>query len=182
VCSSDLVKALVNTGNEYGVPMNVAQAVELANEQQKHYLVDIIANKYNNHIQGKKFAVWGLAFKPQTDDMREAPSITIINELIRGGAQIIAYDPEAIGQAKNIFKNVSVNQLHYVSDKMNAIEEADALLLLTEWREFCQTDLAMVKQKMNEAVIFDGRNQYNPQKMRELGFEYYCIGRSTYVC
>ena len=181
-CFPKDVKALISTGNEYGVPMNVIQAVEIANDQQKHYLVDMIMNKYNNNIQGKKFAIWGLAFKPLTDDMREAPAIVVINALLQCGAQIIAYDPEAIGQAQNIFKDVPIEQLKYVSDKMDAIEQADALLLLTEWREFCQTDLNIVKQKMSKTVIFDGRNQYNPQKMWELGFEYYCVGRGKHVC
>lgn len=180
-CFPKDVQALIRIGHEYGTTMNVITAVEIVNHQQKHYMVEMIIKKYGKDLKDRTFGVWGLAFKPQTDDMREAPAIIIINELIRYGAQIVAYDPEAIEQAKNTFKDVPLQRLRYVSDKMDVVADIDALLLLTEWREFRQTDFTIVKDKMKEAVIFDGRNQYNPQKMQEIGFEYYCIGRGKNV-
>ena len=179
-CFPKDVKALIRTGEDFDIPMDVIQAVEKVNECQKLYLVDMIVQKYGNNLNGKVFGVWGLAFKPQTDDMREAPSVAIINQLIQHGAQVVAYDPEAIEQAKVIFKHISTDKLQFVSDKQDVLLNANALLLLTEWREFRQTDLQAVKREMAEPVIFDGRNQYDPVKMKELGFEYYCIGRNKH--
>ena len=179
-CFPKDVKALIQTGNDFDIPMDIIQAVEKVNERQKLYLVDLLLKKFGSDLSGKVFGVWGLAFKPQTDDMREAPSITVIDKLIQCGARIIAYDPEAIEQAKLIFKHISIEKLQFVADKMDAVKNTNALLLLTEWREFRQTDLHTVKREMAEAVIFDGRNQYDPVKMQKLGFEYYCIGRNKH--
>jgi len=180
-CFPKDVKALIRTGNEYGLPMEVITAVDSANEIQKSYIVNMILKKYNQNIQGKKFGIWGLAFKPQTDDMREAPAIVVINELIRHGAAVMVYDPEAMEQAKAIFVDYGEEKIVYAENMMQVAKDVDALILLTEWREFRQLDFKTIKSDMNEAVFFDGRNQYDPNKMKELGFEYYCVGRGNNV-
>ncbi|TWH47605.1 UDP-glucose/GDP-mannose dehydrogenase family protein [Sporomusa sp. KB1] len=179
-CFPKDVKELVSTGCKNGIAMDVVSAVEAVNERQKYYLVDMVKKRFGEALNGRRFALWGLAFKPQTDDMREAPSITIIKSLIDMGATIQAYDPEAIEQAKTVLGDYAAS-ITYSKDMLEAVQNADALLVVTEWRQFRQPDFVEIKSKMNQPVIFDGRNQYRTEQMARLGFEYYCIGRSCYV-
>jgi len=178
-CFPKDVKELVHTGQKNGLEMNIANAVHKVNERQKYVLVEMIQKRFGENLLGKKFGIWGLAFKAQTDDMREAPSLVILRSLIQMGARIIAYDPEAMEQAKICFKEYD-QQIKYVDNMMEAIHEVDALVLITEWQQFRQPDFAEMMQHMKQSLIFDGRNQYDPVHMKNLGFEYYCIGRNGY--
>lgn len=173
-CFPKDVKELIQMGNRHGIQMKVIKAVEEVNKRQAVYFLNKIIKYYNGEIAGKKFAVWGLAFKPQTDDMREAPSISIIRELFRMGAKINVYDPKSMKTAKKIFADLSIS---YVNNMMDVLEDADALLLITEWRQFRQPDFERIKELMRTPLIFDGRNQFDPEIMRQLGIEYFCIGR-----
>lgn len=157
--------------------MKIAQAVEQVNEAQKHILVEQIIKKYGENLTGKTFALWGLAFKPQTDDMREAPSIVIINELTKRGAKIRAYDPEAHQTARHYLSHIPHTALSYEKDMWTPLSSADALILVTEWKQFRQPDFDKIKQSLKTPIIFDGRNQYSITLMKELGIEYHCIGR-----
>lgn len=179
-CFPKDVKELVSTGCKNGVAMDVVSAVEAVNERQKYYLVDMVKKRFGENLEGRRFAIWGLAFKPQTDDMREAPSITIIKSLVDMGATIQAYDPAAIEQAKKVLGDCAAG-ITYIKDMLEAVDNADALLVVTEWRQFRQPDFAEMKNRMKQPVIFDGRNQYKLEQMSMLGFEYYCIGRNCYV-
>ena len=176
-CFPKDVKELVHTGKKNGVAMAVIEAVDRANERQKKYLVELIRRRFGQDLRGMTFAIWGLAFKPQTDDIRESPALIIIKELIRMGAEIQAYDPEAIRQAKKTLAEYA-EQIRYADTMMGALVNADAMVLVTEWRQFRQPDFSEMQTLMKQPVIFDGRNQYDPQQMAELGFEYYCIGRN----
>jgi UDPglucose 6-dehydrogenase len=181
-CFPKDIRALIRTGEKYNSPLNIVDAVEKSNERQKYYLLEMILKKFGQDLSGKKFGVWGLAFKPQTDDMREAPSIVVIKELIKHGAKVTAYDPEATTQAKIIFNPHQFgDKLTYTDTTQKAALEADAIILLTEWRQFRQVDLSEIKKIMTKPILFDGRNQYDPLKMRQMGFEYYCIGRNYNV-
>lgn len=172
-CFPKDVKALIKTGAEFGVDMNITSAVDKTNQNQRKLFVKKITDKLGEDLTGKIFAVWGLAFKPKTDDMREAPSITIINELLKRGAKIKAYDPKAAKTAKDIFKD----RIIYSKSSYEALDGADALLILTEWREFRRPDMEKVKELLKTPVIFDGRNQYNKERLTKTGFEYICVGR-----
>lgn len=174
-CFPKDVKALIRMAKASEVEPKILTAIEEVNERQKSILVDKIKAHYGNDLSGKTFAVWGLAFKPQTDDMREAPSIVIINKLIEAGAKIKAYDPVAMKQAKKVFENI--DGIEYCSGNYEALENADAMLLVTEWFQFRYPDFNKMKTLLKEPVLFDGRNQYNPSEMKELGFTYYSIGR-----
>jgi UDPglucose 6-dehydrogenase len=174
-CFPKDVRELIHVGQAGGLPMDIVAAVDRVNERQKQAFAEKIINFYQGSIAGKKFAVWGLAFKPLTDDMRDAPSIQILRALSEQGAALVAYDPQAVEQAGQIF-GPSIN-ISYVEDMMEALTGVDALLLLTEWRQFRQPDFAGMKQRMRQPVIFDGRNQYNPKQMKTMGFVYRCIGR-----
>jgi len=176
-CFPKDVRELIHTGQANGLPMDITAAVDRVNERQKQAFADKIINHYQGAVAGKKFAVWGLAFKPLTDDMRDAPAIPIINALSQHGAAIVAFDPQATDQARRSFAP-TVN-ISYAADMLDALNGADALLLLTEWRQFRQPDFAEIKQRLAQPVIFDGRNQYNPSELQQLGFSYYCIGRSV---
>ncbi len=172
-CFPKDVKALVRTGSDYNCDMSIIKSADEANQEQRHLFVKKITKKFGEDLKNMTFAVWGLAFKPKTDDMREAPAITIINELLKRGAKVKAYDPKAIETAKRIFEN----KIEYAKTSYETLEGADALLLLTEWNEFRRPDFDRVKNLMKTPVIFDGRNQYNCDRMKEQGFEYYCIGK-----
>jgi UDPglucose 6-dehydrogenase len=174
-CFPKDVKALIRMAKASQVEPKILTAIEDVNERQKSILVDKIKAHYGNDLSGKTFAVWGLAFKPQTDDMREAPSIVIINKLIEAGAKIKAYDPVAMKQAKKVFENIEA--IEYCKGNYEALENADAILLVTEWFQFRYPDFNKMKALLKEPVLFDGRNQYNPTEMNELGFTYYSIGR-----
>ncbi len=174
-CFPKDVKALIQAGKERDLPLKILQAVEDVNEEQKDVLADKVLNHYGDDLSGKTFAVWGLSFKPQTDDMREAPSIVIINKLVEHGAKIQAFDPVATEEAKKVF--CGQKQISFFDNNYQALEGAEALLLVTEWHQFRYPDFNKIKQLLNKPVIFDGRNQYDPQKMKETGFVHYSIGR-----
>lgn len=173
-CFPKDVKALIKTGEIYGCEMNIIKSADRANQFQRELFINKILSRFGQDLSGKIFAVWGLAFKPKTDDMREAPAITIINELLKRGAKINAYDPKAKETAKKIFGH----KIHYIKKSYDALEGADALILLTEWNEFRRPDFEKIKSLLKTPVIFDGRNIYNVTRLRSLGFEYFCIGRN----
>ncbi|MDD3437923.1 MAG: UDP-glucose/GDP-mannose dehydrogenase family protein [Clostridiaceae bacterium] len=179
-CFPKDIKELISLGSRNGLEMKIAKAVEEVNESQKHYLVNMVTKRFGCDLKGMSFGIWGLAFKPQTDDMREAPSLVIMKELTGMGANIIAYDPEAIEQSKCIMSEDEYN-IKYVYDMMEAIDKVDALILVTEWRQFRQPDFREMKSRMKQSIVFDGRNQYDTIAMQENGWEYYCIGRNTNV-
>jgi UDPglucose 6-dehydrogenase len=153
--------------------MTILTEVNKVNNAQKTVLVGKILDHYKGNIKGKHFAAWGLAFKPNTDDMREAPSVIIINELLKNGATVSAYDPAAIDTSKVYLKDT----ITYASGEYETLDKADALLVFTEWNEFRNPDFEVLKEKLSEPVIFDGRNIFTPEKMKDLGFTYYSIGR-----
>lgn len=174
-CFPKDVKALITTSKEYGYEPKVLEAVEVVNNNQKKVIPQKVIKKYGEDLTGKTFAVWGLAFKPDTDDMREAAAITIINELTSRGAKIKAYDPKAMDEAKKCYLKDNAD-VTYVDSKYEAAKDADALLLITEWKEFRQPDFEELAQLLKAPVIFDGRNQYDKKRLKKMGFEYYQIG------
>lgn len=174
-CFPKDVKALVRTGHESGHDLLLLNAVELANEAQKLRLVDKIVARFGEDLSGMRFALWGLAFKPNTDDMRDAPSRVILAELFRRGATAVAYDPVAMDEARRIFGDEP--RLSYVERPMAAVDGADALVIVTEWKEFRSPDFERIRAALKHPVIFDGRNMYDPAVMREAGVEYHGIGR-----
>ena len=171
-CFPKDVKALVKTGEERGYKLRILQSVEDVNEDQKHVLVAKIAKHYGGNLKGKHFAMWGLSFKPETNDMREAPSLVICEQLLAAGATVTAYDPVAMEESKHMIGD----KIGYSKDAYGALPNADALLLVTEWREFRVPDWDRVKKAMRGTVLFDGRNVYTGAEMRKLGFTYYGIG------
>jgi UDPglucose 6-dehydrogenase len=178
-CFPKDVKALIQTSKSMGMASLILESVERVNEEQKLRLFDKLKEFFkeqNESLQGKIFAVWGLAFKPNTDDMREAPALEIISALIQEGAAIQCFDPVAEENAKKILGEENIK---YCPDHYQALEGADALLLLTEWHIFRKPDLDKVKSLLKRPLIFDGRNQYLPEKMQERGFTYFAIGRSA---
>lgn len=172
-CFPKDVKALIKTGVDNGVDMNIIKSADETNKLQRKLFIDKIVSRFGENLSDKTFAVWGLAFKPKTDDMREAPAITIINELLNRGAKIQAYDPKAMESAKYHFQN----RIIYSKTSYEALKNADALLLLTEWNEFRRPDIDKIKKLLKTPVIFDGRNQYNVERITQRGFEYICIGK-----
>ncbi|MEZ5053612.1 MAG: UDP-glucose/GDP-mannose dehydrogenase family protein [Chitinophagales bacterium] len=181
-CFPKDVQALAKTADENGYDFKILKAVMQVNETQKHVLVEKIFNHYGNDLNGKKIALWGLAFKPNTDDIREAPSLYIIEDLLKAGAEIVAYDPEAMPNVQQHFSSLSEQQkskLHFVDSYYKAIEEADFLAILTEWTEFRTPDFSRVKASLKSPVIFDGRNLYDLDVMENEGFYYNSIGRKT---
>ncbi len=177
-CFPKDVKELVSVGQRNGLDMKIASAVEEVNERQKHHVSAQVFSHFGTDLSGRTFAVWGLSFKPQTDDMREAPSLEVIRDLVRHGAAVSAYDPEAFEQTKHYLSDIPAGRIRYANSMTEALENADALILMTEWKMFRQPDFNLIKSKLKSPVIFDGRNQYEPGKMREMGFTHYCIGRN----
>lgn len=175
-CFPKDVRALISMHSDAGTSARIIQAVEETNQSQKMVLVDKLVKLWGEDMSGKTIAIWGLAFKPQTDDMREAPATVIINALLGMGATIQAYDPIAIPTAKKVFANT--DNITFVESEYAALEGADAMLLVTEWHIFRLPDWQKMKSLMKQPLILDGRNQYEPQTMRELGFEYHSIGRA----
>lgn len=171
-CFPKDVKALINTGIQYSHPLRLLHAVDEINDDQRLVLVRKLKKYYKNDLKGKKITLWGLAFKPQTDDMRMAPSIYVAEALIEAGAQVFAYDPIAIHEAK---KHIS-QPINYVEDAYSALQDSDALILLTEWPEFRIPDWQEVKSRMRTPVVLDGRNIYSGHSLRENGFHYEGIG------
>ncbi|MDT3669611.1 MAG: UDP-glucose/GDP-mannose dehydrogenase family protein [Aromatoleum sp.] len=174
-CFPKDVKALVRTGRESGHELQILNAVESANEAQKLRLVDKIVARFGEDLSGKHFGLWGLAFKPNTDDMRDAPSRTIVAELFRRGASVAAYDPVAVTEARRIFGDDA--RLSFVERPMSVLEGADALVIVTEWKEFRSPDFERMRQMLKTPVVFDGRNMYEPAVMKRYGLEYHGIGR-----
>lgn len=174
-CFPKDVKALVASGREQGHAMRVLTAVEEANEAQKCRLVDKLVKRFGDDLAGRHFAIWGLAFKPNTDDMREASSRVIVAELTRRGATVAAYDPVAADEAKRVMGDNP--GLRFADDMMAALQGADALLIVTEWKMFRAPDFDAIKASLKQPVILDGRNMYDPAWLRELGFDYQAIGR-----
>lgn len=174
-CFPKDVKALIKTGKNNGYDLKVLNAVEEANDIQKHILTKKIKAHFGNDLSGKHFALWGLAFKPNTDDMREAASRELIHDLLEAGATVTAYDPVAIDEARRIFKDEA--RLNFADNPMGALKNADALAIVTEWKEFRSPDFFMVKQALKANIIFDGRNLYNPATLKSAGIKYQAIGR-----
>lgn len=172
-CFPKDVKALVKTASDYGYPMRILQAVEAVNESQKSILFRKLEHYFQGDLKGKRIAVWGLAFKPETDDMREAPSLVVIQKLIESGCQVTAYDPIAIPESRRRIGDA----VRYAKDIYDAVVDANALLLVTEWKEFRMPSWAAIKKLMANPLVVDGRNIYDPKEMEEYGFEYHCIGR-----
>ena len=176
-CFPKDVKALVKTAKDLGYMAEMLTQVLDTNEKQKFVLAQMVINKFGEDLKGKVFAVWGLAFKAGTDDMRESSALTIINELIKCGAKIQAYDPEAMAMAKREEYFGNNPNITYVEDKYSALKGADALLVITEWKDFRAPDFEEIKKLLHRPIIFDGRLIYEPKKMKEFGFEYESIGR-----
>lgn len=174
-CFPKDVKALIKSFDTLGIPSDLLKAIETTNMNQRQLFLEKIKSRFAS-IAGKTFAVWGLAFKPNTDDVREAPAITIISELLECGAKIQAYDPQAIKTAKQLL-NADEDKLQYYTSQYDAVAGADALLIITEWNSFKRPDFEKLKASLITPVIFDGRNLYEPSSMEGLGFEYYSIGR-----
>ena len=175
-CFPKDVKALIKTAADTaGIELKVLSAVESANDAQKHVLGNKIKAHFGADLRGKQFALWGLAFKPDTDDMRDAPSRTLIADLFAAGATVTAYDPVAMSESRRIFAGES--RLRYSDAAMGALECADALVIVTEWKEFRSADLNLIKQALKTAAIFDGRNLYDPKLVRLHGISYFPIGR-----
>jgi UDPglucose 6-dehydrogenase len=172
-CFPKDIKALVHTAQKCDLNLKILGAVEAVNESQKQLLVDKVKAHFGSDLKGRTFAIWGLAFKPRTDDMREAPAITIINGLLAAGAKVKAYDPQAMEVAHAIFGD----RLTLARDEFEAVQGADALLIVTEWNEFREPNFELLAKSLKNPVIFDGRNIYEPAKMAHLGFTYFSIGR-----
>jgi len=185
-CFPKDVQALVKTGTQNGMELEILQAVESVNARQKKKMTEMVVSHFGEDLTGKTFAIWGLSFKPKTDDMREAPSLVVLEGLLSRGATVVAHDPEAIEETTRIVMNsdevypqfvahrdrISFKELDY-----DALPGADALLILTEWSEFRRPDFARMKASLKTPLVFDGRNIYDPEKMDDRGFEYYSIGR-----
>ncbi|MEA1896374.1 MAG: UDP-glucose/GDP-mannose dehydrogenase family protein, partial [Bacteroidota bacterium] len=173
-CFPKDVQALIRTANENDYPLEVLKAVENVNNRQKSILFDKLYKYYQGKLKGKTIAIWGLSFKPRTDDMREAPSLVIIEKLLQEGAQVRAYDPVAMKEAEQRLGDT----IEYASDQYDALLDADALILVTEWSEFRLPNFKVIKKLLRKAVIFDGRNIYDSEEMEEHGFDYFAIGRN----
>ena len=176
-CFPKDVKALKKTATEHGYDPQLISAVEDVNDRQKLVVAKKITQRFGEDLSGKTFAVWGLAFKPQTDDMREAPAIYIIKYLVERGAQIQAYDPKAMEEAKTYYLK-DIHNITYHDSKYETLKGAEAMVLLTEWKEFRSPDFNELKKQLKRPIIFDGRNQYNDSLLEEMGIEYHQIGKS----
>lgn len=176
-CFPKDVKALVRTARENGYEMRILQSVEDVNEDQKYLLFNKVMKRFDGQLAGKKFALWGLSFKPNTDDMREAPSLVIIENLLKEGASVSAYDPVAMEEAQHILGD----KITYAKDEYDALREADALLIVTEWPEFRIPDFTEIKARLKNHLIFDGRNIFDRSEIDKLNIEYHCVGVKTEV-
>ncbi|TCP18005.1 UDP-glucose dehydrogenase family protein [Simplicispira metamorpha] len=175
-CFPKDVKALVHAAQEAGQALHILHAVQAVNERQKQVLIDKIVARFGPDLCDRRFALWGLAFKPGTDDMREAPSLVIIEHLLARGAEVAAYDPVALAQARRVLGERP--GLHLVSQATSALEGADALIIVTEWKEFHSPDFAHLAIALRQPIIFDGRNLFEPAAIKALGIEYHAIGRA----
>ena len=172
-CFPKDVKALIKTADSYGYSLEVLKSVEKVNDNQKKILFDKLSKYYNGDLAGKRIALLGLAFKPNTDDMREAPALVLIDLLLKAGCTILAYDPVAMEESCRRIGN----SITYCNDVYETMQNADALLLVTEWTEFRMLNINKVKALMNKPVIFDGRNIYDADEMKNQGIDYFCIGK-----
>jgi UDPglucose 6-dehydrogenase len=172
-CFPKDVKAIIKTANDLGYELNVIKAVEKANEYQKNVIFDKISKFFNNNLNNKLIGIWGLSFKPKTDDIRESSSLNLIEKLLKAGARVKAYDPAAMDEAK---KHLG-NRIEFASDPYEALVDADALALMTEWSEFHLPDFSLMTDLMKGKAIFDGRNIYDPEEIKRQGFQYFGIGR-----
>ncbi len=172
-CFPKDVQALQRTAQQQGVPLRILQAVEAVNGTQKRRLLEKVQARWGARLDGRRLAIWGLAFKPNTDDMREAPAIALIEGLVAAGAQVCAFDPVAMPNARSLLPI----EVDYAPDALSACQDADALLIVTEWQAFRSPDFEALQQRLRAPIIFDGRNLYDPMWMRAQGFEYYAIGR-----
>ena len=172
-CFPKDVKALINTAKQNNYPMRILQAVEEVNDEQKSLLFHKLEKHFNGDLKGKRIAIWGLAFKPETDDMREAPSLVLIEKLLAAGCEVYAYDPVAVEESKRRIGDA----IHYAKDIYDAVVDADALMLVTEWKEFRMPSWSAIKKLMATPLDLDGRNIYDIKEMEENGFIYHCIGR-----
>ncbi len=174
-CFPKDVEALIKTSKNFGYEPSILPAVEKVNQNQKLVIPAKVMKRFGGNLEGRTFCIWGLAFKPDTDDMREAASVSIIKELVKHGAKIRAYDPKAVEQARTCYLK-GIAAIEYCKTKYDALTGCDALILVTEWKEFRAPDFIEIKMRLNYAIIFDGRNQYDKHKLKDLGFEYYQIG------
>ena len=172
-CFPKDVKALIKTAEQNGYTMRVLTAVEEVNENQKSVLFEKLMKQFNGDLQGKTVALWGLAFKPETDDMREAPALVLIDKLLKAGCKVRAYDPAAVQECKRRIGDT----IYYACDMYDAVLDADVLMLVTEWKEFRPPSWAVIKKTMSRQIVLDGRNIYDKKEMEELGFIYHCIGK-----
>jgi UDPglucose 6-dehydrogenase len=172
-CFPKDVKALIKTADNLNWPLDILKAVEKVNNRQKEIIVEKVKKHFNNQLSGKTFGIWGLSFKPQTDDMREAPSLVIIEKLIAEGASVKVYDPVAMNEAKHKLSN----SVTYTKDQYEALIDVDAMILVTEWSEFRLPNFKVMSRLMKSKIIFDGRNIFDPAEMHELGYTYFSIGR-----
>jgi UDPglucose 6-dehydrogenase len=178
-CFPKDVKAIIKTAEENNYELKILKSVEEVNNKQKTVLLDKVLKYFNGNIKNKVFAMWGLSFKPSTDDMREAPSIEMINELIKHGAKIQAHDPAALNEAKRIFEDKIDKEIFLFEKRYDSLENTDGLIIMTEWNEFREPDFYLIKESLKSHVIFDGRNLYQPKRLRKIGLDYFCIGRSN---
>ncbi|REH45763.1 UDPglucose 6-dehydrogenase [Tenacibaculum gallaicum] len=176
-CFPKDVKALKKIAEENGYKAQLITSVEEVNNRQKFVIAEKIIKRFGEDLTGKTFGLWGLAFKPGTDDMREAPAIYVVKELVKRGAKVQAYDPKAIEEAQHFYLK-DVNSIEYFESKYEVLKDSDALILLTEWKEFRSPDFSEIKKQLKTPVVFDGRNQYNSYNLEERGFEYYQIGKN----
>jgi UDPglucose 6-dehydrogenase len=178
-CFPKDIKALIHTAKGIRTDAGILEAVEQRNARQKRRLFDKVVSRFGSDLKGRSFAIWGLSFKPDTDDVREASSLTTIELLVEAGAKVRAYDPIAVENVRKLISPawLEAGRLVFLDDPYVALDGADALLLVTEWREFRNPNFGLMKRKLKGHVIFDGRNQYDPADVEVLGFEYYGIGR-----
>jgi UDPglucose 6-dehydrogenase len=176
-CFPKDVQALVRTADEYGHSLDILKAVEAVNYRQKEVLIKKIKIHFGDNLKGLKFGMWGLAFKPKTDDMREAPSLVIIDKLLKEGASIIAFDPVAQEEAHRVLGDT----IAYAKDEYDALIDCDALIIVTEWPEFRNPNFRVIEKLLKNKTIFDGRNIFEPEEMKDLKFNYYSIGRKSIV-
>jgi UDPglucose 6-dehydrogenase len=174
-CFPKDVKALIHKANEYAYDLRVLKAVEAVNEDQKAVMFHKVLNYFNGDLKGRHIGLWGLSFKPQTDDMREAPALVLIRKFLEAGAKVKAYDPVAINEARRILGDT----IEYAEDQYDTLIDADCLLLVTEWPEFKFPNFNIIRKLLKQPVIFDGRNIYDLHEMKQKGFTYFCIGINT---
>jgi UDPglucose 6-dehydrogenase len=173
-CFPKDVKALVRTATNAGSPLRVLCAVEDANDTQKRRLFEKVKDAFDGDVKGKRVSIWGLAFKPSTDDMRESPALVLIDQLLEAGAKVTAHDPVAIEEAKRRLDK----KVHFAETSYEALKDADALVIVTDWNEYRHPDFERIRNALRQPIVVDGRNLYDPVRMAKLGFTYHSIGRS----